>query len=174
MPEAATLAKPKPSISPPAAVAEEPDRPKVRRLAEARFREAAQVRREWNVVPEEGTPFEAVLNPVFWVHNARKMRPTDLIEVMPDDASYYARLLVRSVGPLGVEVAKLEYYDLVPQAQSLAAIDRFRVMWKGPHWKHTVIRLEDKKEMQTGFDTAEAAQKWLVENQRSLMTQKAA
>lgn len=147
---------------------------KPRKLPESRFRLAESVRNMWSVVPEEGTTFADLLDPVYWSHNARKLRPCDLIEVMPDDGSYYGRLIVRSIGAGGVFVAKLEYvaFEAVEAPASVAS--DFAVQWKGPHHRWCVVRLSDKSTIQPNFETQNDGQRWLVENARTLVTGKKA
>jgi hypothetical protein len=140
-----------------------------RKLPEARFRVAEQVRNIWNAVPEQGATLEALLDPTYWSHNARRMRPTDIIEAMPDDGSWYARLIVRSVGALGVTVALLDHYDFSDAEEPRAADPRFDVKWKGPHYKWAVVPLAGGEAIQTGFDTREAGTRWLAENGRELL-----
>lgn len=157
---------------PEAKIAELPEKVKPRKLPESRFRQAEAVRNMWSVVPEEGTTLADVLDPVYWSHNARKLRPCDIIEVMPDDGSYYGRLIVRSVGPAGVHVAKLEYvaFDAVEPQASAASL--FTVAWKGPHHRWVVMRLADKEIIQANFENQTDAQRWLTENSRTLMSGK--
>lgn len=147
---------------------------KARKLPESRFRLAEQVRNFWNIVPEEGTPFDALKDPAYWSHNARKMRNGDLIEAVPDDESYWALLRVKSVGPAGVQVAVIffEKPEVTP-ILAAAAMD-FEVAFKGPHHKWSVIRLSDKENIKPSFQTREEATAWLAMNYKSLTAQKAA
>lgn len=145
-----------------------------RKLPESRFRIADQVRNFWNIVPEEGTSFDALKDPAYWSHNARKMRNGDLIEAVPDDESYWALLRVKSVGPAGAQVAVIFHEQ--PKAEPLpeaVAID-FEVAHKGPHRRWSVIRLSDKEYIKDQFQTREEATLWLAGNYKSLTAQKAA
>lgn len=151
------------------------EKPKPRKLPESRFRLAESVRNMWSIVPEEGTAFADLLDPVYWSHNARKLRPCDLIDVLPDDGSYYGRLIVRSIGQAGVHVAKLEYIEFAEIKDAPAgAASLFEVKWKGPHHRWCVVRLADKEAIQTGFENQNDGQRWLVENARTLVTGKKA
>lgn len=162
MTDAAEVVAVKPAVAP-------------RKLPEARFRQAEHVRTVWNVVPETGTEAEALLDPGYWSHNARKLKPTDIIEAMPDDGTWYARYIVRSAGPLGAEVFPLEFHKLGNAELKIEGVnDRFAVKWKGPHHKFAVIRSVDGSVVQPGFQNAEDATRWVAENARNLMADKKA
>lgn len=142
---------------------EEAAAPKAYRLPESRFRMAEYVRSVWNIVPEAGTPYEALLAPGYWLHNAAKLKPSDIIEVYPDDGSYYARLIVVGAGNRGALVQQLEHVAL--PAVSLSTLSsRFSVEWLGPFHQFCVVDRDVKEPRKTGFDTAARASKWLAEN----------
>ena len=142
---------------------ENPAPQKTYRLTEKRFRQAEFVRTIWNIVPESGTPYNAVLAPSYWLHNARKMKPSDIIEVFPDDGAFYARLIVVGVGQRGAFVQPLEHVKLTPM-DTAALSSKFGVDWLGPFYKHCVVEHGVKEPRKTGFDTPAAASKWLAEN----------
>jgi hypothetical protein len=137
-----------------------------RKIHPSRFKEASVARNVWAVVPEDGTPFESLLDPAYWAHVGERLRPTDRIEVFAEDGSYFAELMVRSAGRLFAHVEALRKHDFVPVAVSPSK--KYEVEYKGPHLKHAVVRVADKSVMQSGFDTTEAALAWLSLNARSL------
>lgn len=138
-----------------------------RSLRESRFTPADQVRNTWSVVPEEGTPMEALMEPAYWVHVARKLRPGDIIEVRAEDGAWFARLYVQATQRLSAKVALLDKHVFEDVAAEDAGGD-FEVMWKGPHHRHSVIRKSDRKTLQHGFESREAAFLWLANNMKAL------
>ena len=48
----------------------------------------------WQVVPEDGTPYELLFDKDYWGVMASKLRPFDHIEVLADYVSFWAELLV--------------------------------------------------------------------------------
>lgn len=134
-----------------------------RQIAAARFKEAAQVRNEWVITPEEGTPFEAVLREDYWSHIASRLRPCDIIEVHAEDATFFARLYVRTAGRLWAKVAVMEFVDFTKDAPVAVRDTGHEVKWKGPHMKWAVIRTADKEAVQGGFENKEIAAGWLAD-----------
>lgn len=129
--------------------------------------DASTMRKLCAITPTAGTPFDALLQPSYWANVAERLRPFDRIEVLAEDGSYFAILLVRAASRLSAKVAVLEKYDL-DAVDDTSAESAFFVAWRGPHQKHAVIRAADKLAVQTGFDTKEAAMTWLANNLRSL------
>lgn len=107
---------------------------------------AEHERVEWFVVPEHGTPFEALLDPAYWAHVSMHFRPCAEIIVHAEDGSYYGRLLIRDAGKLYAKVAKLEYVELDPVEVTQGgapALAGHAVKWRGPIHKWSVVRGND-------------------------------
>lgn len=137
------------------------------KLATKRMKLAEQVRNVWTIVPEYGVPYEAIVkDPAFLSHVSSQLRPFDRIEVLPEDGSYFAELLVRSAGRQFAVLAELRKVDLAPVKMDNDA--RFQVTYQGAHSKHVVIRIRDRSVLKDGFDTAEDAHAWLATNVKSL------
>lgn len=77
----------------------------------ARFHDAANDRNIWNVSPFAGTVISDVLKPEYWASVANKLRPFDRIEVTPEDSTWWAELMVRSVSSKSVVVHLLMKVD---------------------------------------------------------------
>jgi len=137
-----------------------------RKIHPSRFGSADQKRNIWHVVPEDGTVFDDVLAPVYWAHLASRLRPTDRIEVHAEDGSYFAELVVRSVGNLHAKVQVIRKIDFDVAVEAATDIAGHEVMWKGPHHRHAVVRGKDI--IQGGFETKDAAFSWLATNAKSL------
>lgn len=153
-------------------MSEAPAKPeKVFKIHESRFALAESKRNVWFATPVEGTPFGELLQPAYWSHIARRLRPGDLIEVVPDENTYKAFLVVLDAGQNWAKVALDRKVDLSPPA-SVAAGDinkEYAVEWKGPHWKHAVIRVSDKQVVEKGFNTRDEAGRWIATNASRMM-----
>lgn len=138
-----------------------------RKLPEARMHLGEAMRNIFVIVPEAGTAFEDLLDPIYWGHVGKKLRPLDILEIHPEDGNYFAELLVRSVetGGRGAKVAPLRFVGL---GAIEAAAEEYRIEWKGGHSKHAVVRVRDKAVLQAGFGNKEDAAAWLAVNAKSL------
>jgi hypothetical protein len=135
-------------------------------LQPARLKDANYERHMHFVVPEHGTPFEALLDPAYWAHVSAKFKPCDQIEVHAEDGSYYGRLLVRDAGKLYAKVSKLEYVELdkVEVLQAGPMLEGHTVKWRGPVHKWSVVRGVDV--LKDGM-TKEEAQAYLASYART-------
>jgi hypothetical protein len=156
----------------------EPEKPKVLKLPERRFQLAQSVRNVWHATIDSAWPRDVIYQPTFWAHLRSSGRPApgDEIIVRPDDMSWRAHLEVRDVGPQAAYVNEIhfkEYTDLT--LEKMAAVSpSFEVKWRGPHHKHSVVRISDNATVQPGFESREAGLRWIVDNQRNLQSGKAA
>jgi hypothetical protein len=124
-------------------------------------------RQIFRAVPPAGTKIEEMLNPAYWAHVAKKFNPHDMIEVVPADGAFYARLIVLSVGHLSMKVQALECVVLVanPKVEKADAIAQFEVNWGGPNAKWRVLRKSDGAAVTTeSFQTQGDAQEWINKN----------
>lgn len=141
------------------------------KLLEKSFMSAEFARQTFFASPTPGTSIDTVVQPEYWAHVARKMNPHDIIEVVPENGEYYARLIVLSVGKLWVKVQKLQYELLVSQKkESIGAAENFEPKWGGPVAKWRVIRKSDGEAISTdSFQTQEDAEKWIEGNARGMV-----
>ncbi len=132
-------------------------------LTPSRLQFAEQARTEWFVVPEHGTPFEALFDPAYWAHVAAQLKPCAEITVHAEDGSYYGRLLVRDAGRLYATVAKLEYIELqkIDVQEGSPMPPGYDVKFRGPIQKWCVLR---GKDVLKDGQSKEAAQLWLREH----------
>jgi len=139
-------------------------------LAQGRFKNVEFVRKTWHATPAEGHTFEDVLNPEYWSHMANKVKVGDHIEVLPEDQTYWALLMVTDVGRVAARVMVLhqvQFKENLPvPGESVPA--EFEVAWKGPQMKWAVIRLSDRSVVLRDFPSREEASKALVEYQKVL------
>ena len=137
-------------------------------LKASRFKSAELMRMIYTAVPEHGTEFEEILKPEYWAHVGHTMQPGSRIEVMPEDGSYFAELLVRDCRRLWASVAllrKVDFHDNEQIASQSAGGVSYSFQWRGPHAKHAVIRTApagNKDVMKEGFATRDQASVWLA------------
>lgn len=138
------------------------------KLTPTAFKQAEYVRNVFAVTPENGTPYEALLEPSYWSHVAAQLRPQDKIEVIAEDQSYYALLLVTSANKLSAKVAPIQYNDLqnaiedeAPQAVAHA------IKYAGVKAKWRVYRVSDNQPLRDGFSSKDDAQTWLNQYEKT-------
>jgi hypothetical protein len=136
---------------------------KPRKLMPSRFKQADQARNVWVSIPEEGTTYEDLFAPEYWSHISEKMRQGDLIEVRPEDGSYFALLYAVAVQRQAAAVIEIVKKDLSTDPVNMPLTESgVRVEWKGPVRKWAVIRtkdnqiVSDKHEVRLTADTAAA------------------
>lgn len=121
-----------------------------------------------SVSPASGTPFEDLLRPEFWA-NITRLAAGDIIEVRPEDQSYYAELYVMRRDRTAATVAVIrEPVKLVPAFKPLPGEVNFRVEYAGSHGKWRVLRISDKAVMRDRFESEGLARTWLTEYERML------
>lgn len=125
----------------------------------SRLRSAEVIRNVWHLTPEGGTPVEALNDPDYWAHISRQLRPSDVVEVMPDDMSWRAEFLIGAIMGLKVYHARLSYQEL--KFTKPEGIVEYAIEWKGPHHKHAVVDKVSKASIKVGFETKDAATAWL-------------
>lgn len=121
-----------------------------------------------NVTAEEGTPFEAVLDPQFFAHIAPKLRMYDEIRVTTDEGAYYARLLVLATGQTWAKVAKLEYIDLAGKSDATAdPMSPYFVKFRGPVLKWSMLRRADDAVIKEGMENRGEAERYMADYVRT-------
>lgn len=114
----------------------------------------------FRVKPEIGTPPAALLDPHFWAHVSAKMSVGDLIEVLAEDGSYFAELLVRDVGNLFAKVAfKSPVVEFSKAEDEREVPAGYEVKWRGPKLRFGVLHGRDV--LKDGFVDKAEAHTWL-------------
>jgi hypothetical protein len=140
-----------------------------RKIHPTRFKQADLVRNMWSIVPEDGTPYEALFKPVYWSHIAARLRPGDRIEVTAEDFSYAAELMVVAAERQAASVVELRKTEIGRLAQLLPSVEAaYRVEFKGPHLKWCVIRVADQTRVREQCDSRSLAYEWLASHSKAL------
>ena len=138
-------------------------------LLPTRIKLADYVRQHWRSTPDGGITLEQVLEPSFFGHIAKKIALLDIIEVIPQDNSYFAELLVTGKADDRVTVTLLRHIPLAEQTKAKTqgttsariAEDDLEVKYRGPIAKHTVWVKSTHEIIKEGFDTADEAKNFL-------------
>lgn len=141
------------------------------KLLEKSLLGADYARQSFRATPPAGTTLDEMLAPEYWAHVAQKVNPHDLIEVVPEDGAFFARLFVVSTQKLSMKVAKLEYveFSTTAIAETAKVKDEFECKWSGPAAKWRVHRKADNSLATTdSFASREDAETWLGINIKSL------
>lgn len=118
-------------------------------------------RNMWIVTVEPNITREDLLLPQFWANIAKNLTQFDRIEVRVDDGSFFAEYLVLSCDRVSAYLKELTWYDLTEKSKSVTP--EYEVKWRGPHGKHSVIRLKDKSLMIEHLASKAEAERWLTE-----------
>lgn len=139
----------------------------IRRIHPSRCKLAEFARAEYVAIPEDGTTFDEVKDSAYWAHMAPQLRVGTHIEVLPEEGSYWALLIVRAVSNKAAQVGVILKTDFEP-VKTEGTASQFVIKWRGPHHKHGVVRIRDDVVVEKGFDTPEMAAAWLASNVRTL------
>jgi hypothetical protein len=138
-----------------------------KRLQFARFQQAVSKHNTWSATPDIGTTFEDVLQPDYWAHIATRFRPTDLIEVHPEDGSYFAVLYVRQSDRLWAKVAVVQHVQFEQPAEARED-NEFTVKHNGRFHKWIVLRNSDREILAKELETRADAERWIDDYRRKV------
>jgi hypothetical protein len=152
-------------------------------LTPSKLEQAEFSRVLFSVTPELGTTIKEVLDPTYWRHVAGKLRPRCRIEVLAEDLSYYAELLVLSCDKTWANVALLSHVVLIaeeakksdkkegeddPFSTELHYVDYVQGASKG-----RVILKEGNKVVKDGFNSKKLAAEWMRAHEAEMKKQQA-
>lgn len=144
-----------------------PPRPKTLQIGSLQI--AEQKRNLWIGEADADIAIDEMLLPEFWIHDARKLKPRDEVEVWAKDGTWLEVFIVRSVllPDVGRPVVKVVRKDDVPLASDkkldAKVVKGLYAAWRGPHAKWGVLRNSDKAVIKDKFETREDAESYLNE-----------
>lgn len=106
-----------------------------------------------------------LLTPAYWVHVAQRLTERDMIECWWEDGSRYAVLRVLKKTRTSAHVYLESEHDLQKALDSANIADelaRYEVAFNGPGNKYRLVRKADRALIRDGFDTPDAALRWLA------------
>lgn len=140
-----------------------------RPLVIPRLKSAEYDVRQLVVTAEAGDSIDDILKPEYWAIVARNLQVGDEITVRTDDELFYAKLLVRQVGPVWAKVHLLSYTDLQPKDVTAEVVKpQFTVEWGGQHHKYRVRRTSDNAVVSSGHADKETANNWTAEHMKAI------
>ena len=115
-----------------------------------------------------GTNIEALMEPSYWAHHARDIRPLDLIEAFCEDGSWEALFRVMFVSNAEVRLSPI--YEVRHEKENRVSPDGAShvVMWKGPAMKFAVIQTDTKAIIKSGFYPRSEAEDFLANHLKDL------
>lgn len=136
-------------------------------LPPTQLQNSAHYRTHYAAVVAATDTLEEVCKPEYWIHVARQLRRMDVIDVLPEDESYYAELLVLSTGTGYAKVMVLREVKLA-EAEEENADAQTIVKWNGPHARWAVIRKSDKAVLQDRIQDKVQAQTFAAQYERKI------
>jgi len=133
-----------------------------------RLQPAAHYRTHYAAVVDENTTIEDLTREDYWSHVAMRLRQMDVIDVLAEDNSFYAELLVLQAGTGFAKVMLLREVKLDESLTDEGADERFSLVWKGPHRKWAVMRNSDKEILRDTFVSKEQAHIWRRDHVKAL------
>lgn len=138
------------------------------KLLESNFLGADFARQSFRATPPAGVKFEEMLDESYWAHVARKVQPYDIIEIVPEDGAFYARLIVVNSAKLWLKVKTLEHITLTAKKKNEVS-DRFEAVYKGPHAKWKVTNKSDGSVVtEESFQSRDEAETYIVSHVKEL------
>lgn len=141
------------------------------KLTPDRFKAAEFVRVIYAVTPAVNTELDHILKPEYWSHVAASLSPLSRIEVVAEDNSWFAELIVLSSGLNWAKVKLLRYIPLVdgfPEEKKQQE-DDFEILYAGVKARFRVIRKSDRATVKEGFPSHQEALKWVREYEISAL-----
>lgn len=132
------------------------------RINVGQLQQAVHASRRWAVKPKPEVSFEDLLKEATWANvTGMQVTPMDLIEVHPEDGTYWAELLVLDAGPAGFRVKALRHVAISEAIKSDKIPPGYNLVHRGRRYRFSVIRKVDGVLMRDGFATPDEALKWL-------------
>ena len=129
----------------------------------ARFHQADYKRTVHLLIVEPRTTQAQLKSPDFWANLAPKCKMGDLVEIEPDDGTFFALYKIRDVGKHHVTVSEVYFTDFVNEKTESVKQDGYYVKWRGQQLMYCIIREGTDKPVKEGFGTKELAQSELAE-----------
>ena len=143
------------------------------KLTPDRFKAAEFIRVVYAVTPAAHTELDHILKPEYWAHVASHLAPLSRIEVVAEDNSWFAELIVVSNGFNWAKVRLLRYIPLVDgfPGEKVHEEEEFDITYAGVKARFRVVRKSDRATLKEGFASKQDAVKWVQDYQiNSLIT----
>lgn len=128
---------------------------------------AAQYVTPYLIYVPSGTVVEQVCEPTFWANVAKKMRPGDKVEVMPNDMAWWAMLIVRAAGGLEAVVQVLQF-ETLGHAEVAARETPYEVRFVNAERKWGVFLRDGGDLVRDEFQVKEHAEKYMANHAKTM------
>jgi len=116
---------------------------------------------DYQAVLADGVTLEDAMKPEFWSHiNSHvpaKLQRFDRIQIIPEDGTWFADLIVLSTGRGYAKTALVNRMEIGETAEPVEAAST-EVIWRGPSLKWCVERRSDKTRLKTNCESRHAAE----------------
>ena len=142
-------------------------------LKERFFNTTEQARNSWRVVLTPSEHYEDVFVPSFWANVARRVRMSDIVEVVTQDHRLFALLYVinmdMSESPKWLKVVELVKYD-IDATKAVGVLDPkdHEVRWGDAQRGFIIVRLSDGAILKENCKTKVEADRWLSEHLKAI------
>jgi hypothetical protein len=119
------------------------------------------VRNYWVATVEPHITREDLLEPSFWSNIALSFRQFDRVEVRQDDGKFFAEYLVLHADKTAAYLKELNWVDLEKKVKTQNP--DFQYKYRGPHAKHSIVRVKDGSVLIEYLETKAEAERWLTE-----------
>ena len=119
------------------------------------------VRNYWVATVEPHITRDDLLVPTFWANIAHAFKQFDRIEVRQDDGKFFAEYLVLQQDKTAAYLKELTWYDLSKKVE--VKNPDYMYKYRGPHAKHSIIRVKDGSVLIEHLETKAEAERWLTE-----------
>jgi hypothetical protein len=133
-----------------------------------RMKLAEHAFRMWRLIVTNPTTVEDLKRPEFYAHLARQWKPGDLVQVMPDNRSFFAELLVIDASSQYAKVDILRHKELEKVQPGKAMLPGYSIEYAGDHEQWRVIRESDRKVLKSGHATQGDAYSWASNHAKAL------
>ena len=137
------------------------------KLAMGDFKIADFLRTQWCISLKPGQSREDFMRPDFWAHVAARVKKNDRVEILHDEGSYFAEVIVVSVEKLGVKVALLREHNLNELESTQVDQSEFYVKFRGPR-KWSILRQSDHQVIDENIETEGQAKQRLADMTKSV------
>lgn len=110
---------------------------------------------------DNNVTIEDILKPLFWTHCSGTIKAGDRVEIMPQDGSWYAEFMVMATGTTWSRVVLLQKFELDKAPPSPLQLADYDISYGSPTTKHRVLDKATRQVIKDGFETKEAAQKFI-------------
>jgi hypothetical protein len=130
----------------------------------ARLKPTGYVHNTFDITVDADVLFEEILNPDYWLHVAAQFKPFDKIEVLCENGTWKADLIVLGCDARWAKVFPLNHWDLTQAIKDMpkTAEEDYYVKWH-PVNKYTIYKRgqEGLPPVKTNFDSQIDAWVWL-------------